>query len=160
LEIDPQEQGVPSVSVRRAHLFDLERIVPLFDGYRQFYAQPSDEDAVRTFLRSRLVNQDSVLFVAEADGRAIGFAQLYPSFSSVSMAPILILNDLFVSPEARGSGVGRSLLAAAAQHAHEVGAIRLSLATAITNKVGQTLYEGAGWRRDEEFYVYHLVLGN
>jgi GNAT superfamily N-acetyltransferase len=148
---------VQSVSVRQAVLSDIEEIVPLFDGYRQFYCQPSDEAAVRGFLRKRLEQRDSVLFIAEVEGRAVGFTQLYPMFSSVSMARTFVLNDLFVLPEARKSGVGRSLLGAATLFAREAGAIRLSLSTAITNKAGQSLYEGAGWRRDEAFYVYHFA---
>ena len=146
-----------SVPVRQAVLADIEKIVPLFDGYRQFYGQPSDEAAVRGFLRKRFEQRDSVLFVAEVEGRAVGFTQLYPTFSSVSMARTFVLNDLFVSPEARKSGVGRGLLSAAAHYAREVGAIRLSLSTAITNQAGQSLYEAAGWRRDEVFYVYHFA---
>lgn len=146
-----------SVPVRQAVLADIERIIPLFDAYRQFYGQPSDEVAVRDFLHKRFQHRDSVLFVAEAEGSTVGFAQFYPMFSSVSMARTFVLNDLFVSPDARKSGVGRSLLSAAAHYAREVGAIRLSLSTAITNKAGQSLYEGAGWRRDEVFYVYHFA---
>ena len=153
----PQEESVQSASVRQAVLADIEKIVPLFDGYRQFYGQPSDEAAVRAFLRNRLEQQDSVLFVAETKGRSVGFTQLYPTFSSVSMARTFVLNDLFVSSEARRSGVARGLLGAAAHYAREVGAIRLSLSTAITNKPGQALYEGAGWRRDEVFYYYHFA---
>ena len=83
------------VPARQAVLADLEKIVPLFDGYRQFYGQPSDEAAVRGFLRKRFEQRDSVLFVAEVEGRAVGFTQLYPTFSSVSMARTFVLNDLF-----------------------------------------------------------------
>lgn len=104
---------VQPASVRQASSADLETLVSLFDGYRQFYGQPCELDRVREFLSERLTQGDSVLFIAEADGRAVGFTQLYPSFSSVSMAPIFILNDLFVRPEARRSGVARRLLEAA-----------------------------------------------
>ncbi len=133
-------------------------IVPLFEGYRQFYGQPSELDRVRAFLKERLAQGDSVLLIAEADGLALGFTQLYPSFSSVSMAPIFILNDLFVVPEARRSGVARGLLEAAAGRAREAGAIRLSLATAHTNTAAQALYTSAGWERDAVFSVYHYAL--
>lgn len=98
------------VVVRRAGLTDLDVIVPLFDGYRQFYGQPSEPDRVRAFLKERLAQGDSVLLMAEADGLVLGFTQLYPSFSSVSMAPIFILNDLFVVPETRRSGWPASFL--------------------------------------------------
>ncbi len=149
---------MPAATVRQALLSDLEPIVPLLDGYRQFYGQPSEEAEVRAFLRQRLSQGDSVLFIAETAGRAVGFTQLYPSFSTVSMARIFILNDLFVVPEARRLGVARSLLAAAVNHARAAGAIRLSLSTAIGNTAGQALYASAGWRRDHEFLTYHLAV--
>jgi GNAT superfamily N-acetyltransferase len=133
-------------------------IVPLFDSYRQFYGQRSELDCVRAFLQERLAQGDSVLLIAEADGQALGFTHLYPSFSSVSMAPIFILNDLFVVAEARRSGVARRLLEAAVRHAREAGAIRLTLSTAHTNTAAQALYASAGWQRDEVFRVYHYGL--
>jgi GNAT superfamily N-acetyltransferase len=55
------------------------------------------------------------------DSAAAGFTQLYPSFSSGSMAPILILNDLFVAPEGRRHGIGTALLDAAADYGRRVG---------------------------------------
>lgn len=146
------------VSVRPATPADLESLVPLFDDYRQFYGQPSERDRVRDFLNERLKQADSVLFIAAADGQALGFTQLYPSFSSVSMAPIFILNDLFVRPEARRSGVARRLLEAAVRHAREAGAIRLNLSTAFTNTAAQALYASVGWERDVMFSVYHYAL--
>jgi GNAT superfamily N-acetyltransferase len=149
---------LPPVVVRPAGLDDLEVIVPLFDGYRRFYGQPSELDRVRAFLKERLARGDAVLLIAEADGRALGFTQLYPSFSSVSMAPIFILNDLFVVLEARRSGVARRLLEAAVRYGREAGAIRLSLSTAHTNTAAQALYASAGWERDEVFSVYHYGL--
>ncbi|WP_094584444.1 GNAT family N-acetyltransferase [Synechococcus sp. BO 8801] len=149
---------MPPVVVRRAGLTDLDVIVPLFDGYRQFYGQPSEPDRVRAFLKERLAQGDSVLLMAEADGLVLGFTQLYPSFSSVSMAPIFILNDLFVVPETRRSGVARLLLDAAVRHGREAGAIRLSLSTAHTNTAAQALYTSAGWKRDAVFCVYHYGL--
>jgi len=149
---------LPPVSVRQAGLADLEVIVPLFDGYRRFYGQPSELDRVRAFLKERLAQGDSVLLIAEADGRALGVTQLYPSFSSVSMAPIFILTDLFVVPEARLSGVARHLLEAAVGQARGAGAIRLTLSTAHTNIAAQALYASAGWERDEVFSVYHYGL--
>ncbi|MBW4532120.1 MAG: GNAT family N-acetyltransferase [Aphanothece saxicola GSE-SYN-MK-01-06B] len=146
------------VVVRQAGPADLEVIVPLFDSYRQFYGQRSELDCVRAFLQERLAQGDSVLLIAEADGQALGFTHLYPSFSSVSMAPIFILNDLFVVAEARRSGVARRLLEAAVRHAREAGAIRLTLSTAHTNTAAQALYASAGWQRDEVFRVYHYGL--
>jgi GNAT superfamily N-acetyltransferase len=146
------------VSVRQATIFDLERIVPLFDAYRQFYRRPSDPELARRFLRERFQHSESVIFLAEEDGAEIGFTQLFPSFSSASAARIFILNDLFVIPEGRRKGVGSLLLRAAARFAREVGAIRLALSTEVTNENAQALYEREGWERETQFYSYNLTL--
>jgi ribosomal protein S18 acetylase RimI-like enzyme len=114
--------------------------------------------AARTFLLARFANRESTLFIAHQGEMAIGFAQLYPSFSSVSLARIFILNDLFVQEQARRTGVASSLLSAAATFAVSLGAVRLSLSTALTNDAAQALYRSAGWNRDQQFSVYHLVL--
>lgn len=145
-------------SVSRATLEDLDRLVPLFDAYRQFYGQPSDLIVARRFLSDRLVRNESVVLIAEdGAGRAVGFVQLYPSFSSILAAPMYVLSDLFVIPGARRRGVGTLLLKSAAETARANGAVRVELATAITNVPAQRLYEALGWQR-EEFYQYGLSL--
>lgn len=147
-----------AVTVRQATIGDVERVAPLFDAYRRFYRQPSDVDLARRFLTERFQHNQSIIFVAERAGSAVGFTQLFPSFSSASAARIFILNDLFVTPEARRSGVGSLLLAAAANFGRAMGAVRLTLSTEITNEAAQELYELAGWKRQSEFYVYNLTL--
>jgi GNAT superfamily N-acetyltransferase len=146
------------VRVRRAGLEDLALLVPLYDGYRQFYRQPSDPALAERFLRERLTRGDSVIFLAEDDSGALGFTQLYPIFSSISAAPAWVLNDLFVSPGARRSGAGRGLLERARQHGIETGARWLSLSTGRENREAQALYEKLGWVRDTEYYHYELPL--
>ena len=145
--------------VRQACEDDLDLIAPLFDAYRQFYKQPPDLPVARAFLLERFRNSESVVFVALArDGSALGFTQLYPSFSSASARRIFILNDLFVTPEGRRRGVGRSLLEAAADFGRSAGAARLTLSTALDNSSAQALYASAGWQRDHVFCVYTLPL--
>jgi GNAT superfamily N-acetyltransferase len=139
-------------------LADLNAVVTLFDGYRQFYGQPSDDMAARTFLPARFEHGQSVVLLAEVQGQAVGFTQLYPSFSSVSMARVFVLNDLFVAPKARRLGVGEALLTAASEHARQLGAVRLSLTTNVQNLPAQSLYASMGWERDQKFYAYHLAL--
>lgn len=146
-------------TVRRATIQDLDRLVPLFDGYRQFYRQQPDLLIARQFLADRLVRSEAVVLIAEdRDEAAIGFVQLFPTFSSILAAPIYLLSDLFVTPAARRRGVGTQLLNAAAEIARAAGAVRLELSTAITNLPAQRLYDALGWKRDEEFYVYGLSL--
>ena len=147
-----------TITVRRAGVEDLDALVPLFDAYRVFYEQPSDLERARTFLSERLSADESVVFIAEAEGEAVGFTQLYPTFSSTRTGPIFTLNDIYVRPEIRGGGVGRALLEAAAEHGRSVGAIRLTLTTARNNSVAQGVYEANGWKRDDVFYTYNLAL--
>ena len=148
----------PAVEIRQATVEDLDLLVPLFDGYRQFYRQPSEPERARRFLLERFEHSQSVIFLSFTGTAAIGFTQLYPSFSSGAMARIFILNDLFVAPEARGRGAGSALLSAAAEYARRVGASRLVLSTEVTNTAAQSLYERQGWRRNTDFCVYQLAV--
>ena len=147
-----------SITIRQAVLADLDAVAILFDGYRQFYGQASDEAAAKAFLQARFEHGQSVVLLAESKGQAVGFTQLYPSFSSVSMARVFVLNDLFVAPTARRLGVGEALVTAAADHARQLGAVRLSLTTDVQNLPAQALYESMGWARDQKYYAYHLAL--
>lgn len=138
-----------TVIVREAGLEDVGRLAPLFDGYRQFYRQPADPEGARRFLAERLGAGESRIFLAETeDGWPLGFVQLFPSFSSVSMRRLWILNDLFVAPDARRSGVARALMNRARDLAVETGAKGLILETESHNAPARRLYEGLGWALD------------
>lgn len=148
-----------TILVRPATLHDLDALVPLFDGYRQFYGKPSDEDGAREFLTARLrLNESQILLARDAHGAALGFTQLYPLFSSVRMVRTWLLNDLFVAAGARRQGVAKALLEAAAAHAKKLGAASLSLSTAHDNLPAQALYESLGWQRDTQFREYSLTI--
>jgi ribosomal protein S18 acetylase RimI-like enzyme len=135
-------------TTRRATLDDLDALVPLFDGYRGFYGQPSDPQRARDWLEQRMRRDESVVMVAEHDDTIVGFAQLYPSFSSVRTARTWILNDLFVDAAARRSGAARALLDAATAFARDQGAGRISLETTRDNAPARALYRSAGWDED------------
>jgi GNAT superfamily N-acetyltransferase len=147
--------------IKRATISDLDDAAPLFDAYRQFYGQRSDVAAARAFLDERLRRDESVIFLAVADGEpggVLGFTQLYPSFSSVSLKRLWVLNDLFVGSSVRRGGVGRRLLERAREWAIETGAKGLVLATAVDNSKARALYESCGWQRDDEFQHYYLLV--
>ena len=146
------------ITIYQATNLDTERLAPLFDGYRQFYGQPSDIAAARAFLLERFRHAESVIFVASRAGVAVGFTQLYPSFSSISLRRIYILSDLFVATDARKLGIGQLLLKAAADFGRSIGAHQLTLETAKTNLTAQALYEACGWEKDTDFYVYQITL--
>ena len=150
-------------AIVRATVEDLPLLVPLFDGYRQFYKQAPDREGAQRFLATHFADNTSVIFLAftsDAEGKrqGWGFTQLYPVFSSVSMQRLWLLNDLFVSPGTRRGGVGRALLERARTFAAETQARGLTLETAVDNYPAQALYESLGWQREEQFYSYNLYL--
>jgi len=139
--------------VKKATITDLGAIVPLFDLYRVFYGQSSNLIQAEAFLKERFQNEESIILVTLIDTKMIGFTQLYFSFSSISLEPTLILNDLFVLPEYRGQGVGASLLKSAQGFCKKYNYKGLSLETAIDNP-DQKLYERLGWEKDSHCFHY------
>jgi ribosomal protein S18 acetylase RimI-like enzyme len=139
----------------------LPMLARLFDAYRVFYGQPSDPNAASAFLHERFTLGESIVFVAMLEGnpepRAVGFTQLYPVFSSVSLRRTWLLNDLYVEPDVRGQRVGERLIERAVQLARETGAKGIGLETAHTNVSGQKLYERMGFEREDlEYRTYFL----
>ena len=146
------------IQIRRADIHDLGLITPLFDLYRQFYEQASDLVSATSFLQQRIRQNESVIFLALDGADAVGFTQLYPGFSSVSMARTFLLNDLYVVSSHRRHGVGSLLLAAAVAHAKAEQAVRLSLTTNAANATAQSVYEAQGWAREKAFLTYNFEL--
>ena len=145
------------VVVRRATFADLDEVAALFDDYRAFYHRPRDAPAARAYLQARISRDESTIFVACLD-HVVGFTQLYPAFSSISMAPTMILNDLFVAPRARRRGAAKLLIDAAVHHAKQSGAVRLELATQNANDSAIRLYLAMGFVPDHEFMHMSLEL--
>jgi GNAT superfamily N-acetyltransferase len=137
---------------------EIESVAPLFDQYRMFYGQPSDPEGARQFMHDRLSCGESVVFAASSGGVTIGFAQLYPVFSSISMKRVWILNDLYVIAPRRGQGAAKLLLQAAKEHARATGAKAVQLSTAADNLPARALYEQAGYEPDTVFLTYELLL--
>ena len=149
----PSEPDIVSVTPEHVSL-----VAPLFDAYRVWYGEPADPDGSWNFIAQRVRRNESVVFLAMVDDQPAGFTQLYPLFSSVSMAPIWLLNDLFVAEEFRGQRIGPLLLEAAAEFGRQVGALRLELEVEITNPRAQALYKRHGWVRNETHNFYSLQL--
>jgi len=158
IDMEIELGGASPLQLVHVTLEQVDLVAPLFDAYRQFYGQRPDIDGARRFLAERLGRGESVILAVVEGGRALGFTQLYPSFSSVSMRPIWILNDLYVAEDARRRGVGARLLRAARDHALKTGAARLALSTAVKNTTAQALYERDGWRREDESFHYEYEL--
>jgi ribosomal protein S18 acetylase RimI-like enzyme len=159
--------------IRRAELSDVKEVAQLFNEYRMFYNQLTDLNGASEYIRERMERNESVILIAESELVAEeedessltdkpfssgfgGFVQLYPSFSSVSMKPIWVLNDLYVHADHRQRGIARKLLQAARLRGNESGAVRIVLSTAISNKKAQALYESEGYTMDTKFLYYEL----
>ncbi|WP_405156244.1 GNAT family N-acetyltransferase [Paenibacillus sp. FSL K6-0108] len=161
--------------IRRAELGDVNGVSQLFNEYRMFYDQRADLNGASEYIKERMEGNESVILIAELEMNTDlrdksslkdklvsnefgGFVQLYPSFSSVSMRPIWVLNDLYVHADHRQRGIARKLLQAARRLGDEGGAVRIVLSTAISNKKAQALYESEGYTLDTNFMYYELQI--
>ena len=142
--------------ISKVTVTDLVELHQLVEKYRAFYKQP-ENDKTLNFLEARIKNQEAVAFIARIEGDAVGFTLLYPTFSTVSLSNIWLLNDLFVLETARGNGVATELMDVAESAAKQAGATRVFLRTANDNLPAQALYEGRNWVKDEVFRRYDLV---
>ncbi|KJZ36986.1 MULTISPECIES: N-acetyltransferase [Pseudomonas] len=147
------------VQALRVDATHLDKVARLFDAYRGFYGQPSNLTQSRDFIAERIARDESAIFLAEdTAGHALGFVQLYPTFSSIDAHRTWLLSDLFTSPQARGRGVGTLLMNTAREFAVLSGAKGMVLETATDNLGAQRLYESLGYVRDGGYYTYCLDL--
>lgn len=148
------------LEITRATVDDLEALLPLVTGYRVFYEREPELAGERAFVERNLRDGRSTIFLArDAEGRStVGFVQLFQTHSTVCLGPQLILEDLFVIPEARGGGAAMKLIERAEAYAREIGAVGMFLETAMDNETAQRVYERAGWTRENRFYKYNAKL--
>jgi GNAT superfamily N-acetyltransferase len=138
--------------IRTARKKDIDELSILFDKYRIFYKQRSDVENAKSFLKKRMKRKESVIFVAEERDELIGFTQLFPIFSSVSLRRTWLLNDLYVNERSRGIGAATKLLDAAKEFAAETKSKWLLLQTAADNFTAQKAYEKNGWVKETDFF--------
>ena len=137
-------------------------VISLFDKYRMFYMQASDILLAERFIKERLENNESVIFVAlDDDSTPMGFTQLYPLISSVRAVKNWLLNDLYVDEEFRRQGIGEALIQTAMAFAKSENSAYIQLETAADNTIAQSLYESIGFEKQAHsnaFYVYQKNL--
>jgi ribosomal protein S18 acetylase RimI-like enzyme len=146
------------MKIFQATIEDLEEVANLFNLYRMFYQQETDLEGAMNYIKKRIENKESVIFVVKDKRKYVGFTQLYPIFSSISMKRAWVLNDLYVDTKARKQGVGELLLQKAKEYAIETGAKSISLETTPDNYAAQRLYEKNEYKKDSQFYHYDLDL--
>ena len=138
------------MDVRLIEAGDAELLLPLFDAYRQFYEQASDEAGGLDYLMARLsAGECSGVVAVDEAGSGAGFGLVFPTFSSVRMKAIWVLNDFFVVPEHRGAGLAGRLMERLFAHAKESGIPQISLITHTTNARAQAHYRKMGWKQSE-----------
>lgn len=147
------------LEIRRIDLNEANLVVGLFNQYRIFYGKFSDLGMAKAFIDARLENNESIILVALADDKPIGFTQLYPNYSSARLTKNWILNDLFVDLDYRKQGIGEALIKTAMDFAKNQGATFVQLETAVDNYTAQSLYETIGFKKqepDNEFFLYKI----
>lgn len=139
---------------RKAQFADVQQLAELFDQYRIFYHKDSDIPAAEKFLTERIENNDSEIFVAENEGKLVGFVQLYPLFSSTRMKRYWLLNDLYVNENYRGKGLSKQLIEASKELAKSTDAAGILLETGKSNDIGNKLYPSCGFEIYDEVNFY------
>ncbi len=138
---------------------DLPDLLPLLRGYCDFYeVAPSD---ARLLAMSRALiadpEREGIQLVArDASGRAIGFATVLWTWSTLSASRIGVMNDLFVDEDARGAGAADALIRACAERVRSHGGTSLEWTTAHDNHRAQKVYDRVGGARDERWLDYSL----
>ncbi|MGG7551292.1 GNAT family N-acetyltransferase [Chryseobacterium arthrosphaerae] len=141
-------------NTRKATSADLSQLAELFDQYRIFYHKESDLQAAENFLRERIENKDSEIFVAEENGNLTGFVQLYPIFSSTRMQRYWLLNDLYVNQDHRGKGYSKALIEESKDLCRSSKACGILLETGKSNDIGNQLYPACGFELYDSVNFY------
>ncbi|GAA4151901.1 GNAT family N-acetyltransferase [Chryseobacterium ginsenosidimutans] len=141
-------------NIRKAEIQDLSQLAELFDQYRVFYHKDSNIPAAENFLKERIENKDSEIFVAESEGELVGFVQLYPLFSSTRMKRYWLLNDLYVNENYRGKGFSKELIEESKKLAKSTNACGVLLETGKNNDIGNKLYPSCGFELYDSVNFY------
>ena len=138
------------MKIIKASTRELDQAVKLFNDYRVFYDQEPDIQGASKFINERIKNGESVIYLAMDDNdEAMGFVQMYPSFTSVGMNNMWILNDLYVDIIHRKKKVAEALIEKCKELVRESGASGMVLETQNENSPAQNLYFKTGWVKDE-----------
>jgi GNAT superfamily N-acetyltransferase len=139
------------IEITRVGEGDLQALLPLMRAYCDFYeVTPSDEDLL-ALSRSLIADpdRDGVQLIAHDGDAAVGFATIYWSWATTIASRIGVMNDLFVAPEARGTGAADALISACADECRKHGATELTWQTAKDNARAQRVYDRIGAKRSE-----------
>ena len=147
------------IKIIKAEQKHIKEVGILFDLYRQFYKYESNLIESTNYIKDRINNNESTIFIAISGAdEAIGFVQLYETFGSLDLGKIIILYDLYVKEDHRKNNIGKQLMIKSHEYAKKIKAKRIQLSTAIDNFIGQSLYESLGYVKDIDFYTYDFEI--
>ena len=144
------------LKIIRANKNHIDGISILFDLYRQFYKYQKNLINSKNYIHKRLINNESIIFIAIKNEKIIAFVQLYETFDSLNLSKKLVLYDLYVLDKYRKLGIGRKLMNKSRDFAKIKKFPRIELSTSIDNYNAQKLYESLDYIRDKEYYDYGL----
>jgi GNAT superfamily N-acetyltransferase len=150
------------VEIRPVGEADLPELLPLMRGYCDFYEVAPSDESLLALARALIADpeREGVQLLARDEAETpIGFATIFWSWSTLrEHGRIGVMNDLFVVPEARGSGAADALIAACQDRCAQRGAVVLTWQTAKDNDRARAVYERVGGHR-EEWLDYWLPVG-
>jgi GNAT superfamily N-acetyltransferase len=146
------------LTIRQATIQDLSKLVPIFDDYREYFGQQKDPAAVDQFLFEKFEHLESVIFIAQLEDEVVGFAQLYPVYSSLTLQRVWLLNDFFIAEEFRGNGIGTKLFAKVKEFTLLTKSKGIELSVEHSNKKAWVFWEKQGFKMDKEFRYYFYKL--
>lgn len=141
-----------------ASLDHLDLLTPMFIRYRELYGAMPQAEASKDFLAERLNKQEAIILLAFEEDTLLGFCLVYPSFSSVSLRPMWIINDMYVAEDARRKHIAQQLLKALTEHARSNDVVRLRVSIHASNEIAHRLYESVEFAEDQNFRNYILPL--
>jgi ribosomal protein S18 acetylase RimI-like enzyme len=144
------------LKIIRANKNHIEGVSILFDFYRQFYKYQKDLKNSKNYIHERIINEESIIFIATDNKRVVAFVQLYETFDSLNLNKKIVLYDLYVLEKYRKLGIGRKLMNKSKEFAINNKFSRIELSTSIDNYDAQKLYESLDYIRDKEYYNYDL----
>jgi GNAT superfamily N-acetyltransferase len=131
---------------------DLPDLLPLVRAYCDFYEVAPSDDQLLALSRALIADPDLEgfqLIARDSSGRAVGFATVFWTWSTLSAAREATMNDLFVHSDARGSGLADALIEECRERARRRDAVSLNWQTAKDNLRAQAVYERVGAKRSE-----------
>ena len=133
-------------------------------GYCDFYEVSPSDEALLAMSRALIADPDCEglqLIGRNDDRRAIGFATIFWTWTTLSASRIGVMNDLFVAGDARGTGLADALIRECVERCRARGATSLGWQTAKDNDRAQAVYERVGGKRSEwvDYSIEVLVPG-